>query len=307
MQCLDVVAMFLADRRRRGRRAATLRHYESRLRGLVREFGRREIASISREEWLDWLAEQRLFPDGVEKSPDTIRADMTVLKMLLEFARSEALLAAAPLRPGDLRRPRGRRRERIPTREEVDRILAAAPPEFARLYQTLRLTGARPSELVHADIEQIEETPHGRFLVVQRHKTSAAGGAARRIPLGSALDPYLRAAIGMRRCGPIFLDARGRRWTVARASAMFRRCRAAAGLDESIVLYSARHEFGSAVAKRLGIHQARELLGHASITTTQRYAHISDPDRLAAQQAASELLMERPNEPRDADQAIPHP
>jgi integrase len=47
-----------------------------------------------------------------------------------------------------------------------------------------------------------------------------------------------------------------------------------AGLSRELVLYLARHECGTKICREKGIEYARRLLGHANISTTQRYMHL---------------------------------
>ena len=50
-----------------------------------------------------------------------------------------------------------------------------------------------------------------------------------------------------------------------------------------LVLYLARHECGTKICREKGIEYARRLLGHANISTTQRYMHLDDRELAEAQ------------------------
>ena len=56
-----------------------------------------------------------------------------------------------------------------------------------------------------------------------------------------------------------------------------------AGLPRDLVLYLTRHECGTKVCRQKGIEYARRLLGHANISTTQRYMHLDDRELADAQ------------------------
>jgi site-specific recombinase XerD len=56
-----------------------------------------------------------------------------------------------------------------------------------------------------------------------------------------------------------------------------------AGLPRDLVLYLARHECGTKICREKGIEYARRLLGHANISTTQRYMHLDDHELAEAQ------------------------
>jgi site-specific recombinase XerD len=49
------------------------------------------------------------------------------------------------------------------------------------------------------------------------------------------------------------------------------------------VLYLARHECGTKICREKGIEYARRLLGHANISTTQRYMQLDDRELADAQ------------------------
>ncbi|MGQ0634630.1 MAG: hypothetical protein ACT4QC_08465 [Planctomycetaceae bacterium] len=52
-----------------------------------------------------------------------------------------------------------------------------------------------------------------------------------------------------------------------------------AGLPRDLVLYLARHEFGTQICRLKGIEYARRLLGHTTISTTQRHMHREERER----------------------------
>src|SRR5262245_17531253 len=72
----------------------------------------------------------------------------------------------------------------------------------------------------------------------------------------------------------VFLNANGTPWTAESLSAQHRRLRDAAGLDREIVLYLARHPFGTRLIEAgEDIKTVADLMGHASVKTTERYVH----------------------------------
>jgi len=66
-------------------------------------------------------------------------------------------------------------------------------------------------------------------------------------------------------------------------SRTYSRLRDEAGLPCDLVLYLARHECGTKVCRQKGIEFARRLLGHANISTTQRYMRLDDQELADAQ------------------------
>jgi site-specific recombinase XerD len=63
----------------------------------------------------------------------------------------------------------------------------------------------------------------------------------------------------------------------------YSRLRDLAGLPRDLVLYLARHECGTKICREKGIEYARRLLGHANISTTQRYMHLDERELADAQ------------------------
>ncbi|NUU21216.1 MAG: site-specific tyrosine recombinase XerD [Streptomycetaceae bacterium] len=188
---------------------------------------------------------------------------------------------------------------RLPKAVPLDRIEAlleaaggADPPFGPRdraLLEVLYGTGARISEAVGLDIDDVDVT--ARTVVL-----TGKGGKQRVVPLGSyaadAVAGYLvrgrSELIGSGRGGPaLFLNARGGRltrqsgWTVLRTAA--RR----AGVVEEMSPHTLRHSFATHLLDGgADVRVVQELLGHASVTTTQVYTLVTI-DRLREVYAAS--------------------
>jgi integrase len=120
-------------------------------------------------------------------------------------------------------------------------------------------------------------------ITLKEHKTARKTGKPRRIPIGRKLGNLPDQAIGDRTEGPVFLSPSGRQWRVGNLSRTYSRLRDNAGLPRDLVLYLARHECGTKICREKGIEYARRLLGHANISTTQRYMHLDDSELADAQ------------------------
>lgn len=260
--------------------------YRTRLKSFVLRLGARDLAALTRADVEEWAAAAARRPDGRLLAPDTRRANVANYGRFERWCVKRQLLAGA-IAP-DLEKPKGRKRGRIPTPEETAQILAAGSPAFVRIYEALRHCGARPDELCTATIGEYDVP--GKVIVRTDHKTAHATGEERRIAVGKRFAAILAEAIGERTdaAAPIFLDAKGRAWSAKRLSEAYRYLRDKLGLKRDLVLYLARHEHGTVMTKKLGIHAAAEALGHRSINTTQRYAHATDQERAANQDAFGE-------------------
>ena len=261
------------------RASSTVRQYRSRLKKLVREFGDVHFSNLTPldlQEFLDLT--------NAGMAPDTQRANIIVLERLQKWAVEFELIEKPILTK--IEKPRGRRRERIPTADEITKIMAAADRPFRLIFSALRYSGARPNELCRSRMSDIN--PDTNCIVLHQHKTAAKTGRPRVIPIGSKLHAVIDESLGDRLEGPLFLRANGRPWTTDSLGSTFRRLRNRLGLPKELVLYLARHEFATRVVKACGIYEAGQALGHSDIKTTQRYAHLDVDDIRRAQEAAFE-------------------
>jgi integrase len=89
-------------------------------------------------------------------------------------------------------------------------------------------------------------------ITLPQHKTARKTGKPRIIPIGKNFGNTLQEAIDQRQAGPIFRSPNGKAWTIENLSGTHRRLRKAAGLPKDLVLYLARHRFGTE-ALRAGV------------------------------------------------------
>ena len=111
------------------------------------------------------------------------------------------------------------------------------------------------------------------------------GGRQRMVPLLA----YVRAAIDdyiadcphpLKIDGPLFVGARGGRLRARVIQGQLQKLRGALGLPESATPHALRHSFAThMLAGGAGMRDIQELLGHASLSTTQRYTEV-DAERL---------------------------
>lgn len=179
---------------------------------------------------------------------------------------------------------------------EVERLLAAAgAPDTPRalrdraLLELLYATGARISEAVGLDRDDL---PPGAASV----RLHGKGGKERVVPVGSyarqALEAYLvrarpvLAAAG-RGSAALFLNAQGGRLSRQSAWAVLRAAADRAGLSSPVSPHTLRHSFATHLLDGgADVRVVQELLGHASVTTTQVYTLVT-VDRLREVYAAA--------------------
>ncbi|WP_344423160.1 site-specific tyrosine recombinase XerD [Pseudonocardia ailaonensis] len=169
--------------------------------------------------------------------------------------------------------------------DDVEQLLAGCVgdgPTALRdraLLELLYSTGARISEAIGLDLDDLDP---GSRTVLLRGK----GGKQRIVPVGrpalAAVDAYLvRARPGFATKGrgtpALLLNARGARLSRQSAWHVLRAAADAAGLDPSVVSpHTLRHCFAThLLAGGADVRVVQELLGHASVTTTQIYTHVT--------------------------------
>ncbi|MDO5502720.1 MAG: site-specific tyrosine recombinase XerD [Actinomycetia bacterium] len=168
--------------------------------------------------------------------------------------------------------------------DAVERLLEAAslgdPPLSLRdraLLEVLYGAGARISEAVGLDLDDID-LEEGVVRVFGK------GSKQRVIPLGSyaveALSAYLtRARPELARRGPgtpaLFFNQRGKRLSRQSAWAIISACAKRANLDH-VSPHTLRHSFATHLLDGgADVRVVQELLGHASVTTTQIYTLVT--------------------------------
>jgi len=266
--------------------------------------GRTEIEDITTTDVAEFLAGLR---EGDADHPPLAASSagraVVAVRGLHAFAQAEGLTVADPARA--VRPPAPPRRlPKAISVAEVERLLNAtgAAPAALRdraLLELLYATGARISEAVGLDVDDLQLTGEPRSASVAAViKLTGKGGKQRLVPVGSfavgAVDAYLvrarpkmAAASGRGQPSPaLFLNARGGRLTRQGAWGALRAAARRAGLAE-VSPHVLRHSFATHLLDGgADVRVVQELLGHASVTTTQVYTLVT-VDRLREVYAAA--------------------
>ncbi len=176
--------------------------------------------------------------------------------------------------------------QRLPkalTIDQVERLLAAPTgdePTGIRdraLLELLYATGARVSEAVSLDVDDLS---YGDVV-----RLRGKGDKERIVPVGSfaraALDAYLtraRPALAARGRGTsrLFLGARGAPLSRQSAWLVIRAAAERAQITADVSPHTLRHSFATHLLQGgADVRVVQELLGHASVATTQIYTHLS--------------------------------
>jgi integrase/recombinase XerC len=142
------------------------------------------------------------------------------------------------------------------------------------ILELLYATGIRCSELVGLDVSEIDRA--GRMIRVlgkgRKERIVPFGGRA-----GSALDTYLPVRNQARPpTDALFVNARGSRLTDRSVRLLVAKRVKAVALARRVSPHTLRHSFATHLLERgADLRAIQELLGHASLSTTQRYTHIN--------------------------------
>ena len=260
--------------------AHTLRAYE---RDLARclQYLRREEGRLPRAGELN-ATRLRLYLASLSESglqPSSLARHLSSLRSFLRWLEERGRLPANPA--AALRGPRRRRKlPRYLEEHEVEALLDAPQPadtEARRdraLLEVLYSTGCRAAELVGLDEDDLDLH---RGLVRLRGKGRKERLGMLGQPARAALATYLehKAAAGRER-GALFLNHRGGRLTDRSLRRILERCLRRAGIARACTPHTLRHSFATHLLRRgADLRTVQELLGHASLATTQIYTHVS--------------------------------
>ncbi|OHU98973.1 site-specific tyrosine recombinase XerD [Mycobacterium talmoniae] len=277
----------------RGVAANTLSSYRRDLRRYAEHLAVRgidDLAQVSETDVSDFLVALRQGdPDAGLSALSAVSAARALIAVrgLHRFAAAEGMTALDVARA--VKPPTPSRR--LPKSLTVDEVLALLDgaggdspsdgPLALRnraLLELLYSTGSRISEAVGLDVDDIDTQARS---VLLRGK----GGKQRLVPVGrpavAALDAYLvrgRPELARRGRGTpaIFLNARGGRLSRQSAWQVLQDAAARAGITAAVSPHTLRHSFATHLLDGgADVRVVQELLGHASVTTTQIYTLVT--------------------------------
>ena len=244
------------------------------------------------------LAEGVRDPDGSwaqpPLAPASIARAVVAVRSLHRFAVADGLTVSDPAT--DVRPPRpARRLPKALTLDQVQLMLDLPSTETAEglrdaaLLELLYGTGGRISEVVDLDVDDLtralESVRAGPPDELAGLRVLGKGGKERIVPLGSyarrAVEAYLvrgRPALSARGTGTpaLLLNARGARLSRQSAYAVLRRVAEQAGVPGEVSPHTLRHSFATHLLDGgADVRVVQELLGHASVTTTQIYTLVT--------------------------------
>ena len=313
-------AQLYADKHARAKNLALAKTIDYRLKPLIAFFGPRRLTDIKTADVEDFIAELRKprrvnGQPGRTLRPASINRSVELLRHMLNWAVAREILDKMPFRRGSatLIRPllEDNKRSRRLCDEEEQQLLDAAPPVLRALMIVALDTGIRRGAMLALRLGDINWT---RRLIGLRGPTTK-NRRTRYVPIGTdrllAVLEWLRlGADGKHKPddAPVFSNEVGEplksfrtAWvtTVLRAHDIRPHWRKKGNYRDltqdcldafqtiNLHWHDLRHKYASRLVERgVPLAQVRDLLGHASISTTERY----DNQKLEALQAASRRL-----------------
>jgi len=271
----------------------------------------RDLAQFARYQWPEktppfpWRDVDQLAARGfvvelsrAEMAPTTTARKLSSLRAFYRFLKREAMCMQNPFT--GVRSPRrGQDLPKVLSQEEISRLLAApgqlaerrrseakTPPRREQIYAVQRdiallevfySTGARLNEL--AGLREPDVDLLGSVV-----KVKGKGKKERLCPLGAPACSALRACMkegrdlwgdGGRNTA-VFRNLRGGALTGRSIERMLKKYLIEAGLDATVTPHTLRHSFATHLLDAgADLRSVQELLGHASVSTTQIYTHVS--------------------------------
>ncbi len=275
----------------RGLSPATIRAYGSDLGDFADARGTADDWALGPDAAVRYLAARtrRGRPTDPGLAPTSLRRRAAAIRGFYRFAFGEGLIDLDIAAHLDLPRMPRLLPETLSV-SEVERLLDAAgsdAPDDPRLreralLELLYAAGLRVSEALRLDLEDL--SLDGAFV-----RVIGKGDKERLVPIGEVailvlrtwLDGQRAAILGTHhvaalRGGPVFVGDRGRRLARQQAWAGVKRAAAQAGLSDRISPHTLRHSFATHLLEGgADLRIVQELLGHASISTTQLYTHVT--------------------------------
>ncbi len=256
----------------------TLRSYHSDLEQLSTFLGDKELSAVDHQTLRRFIA--HLMQVDVKKS--SIARKLSAIRTFFRYLNREGILTSNPARL--VATPR--REQRLPavlTADDAIRLMesptAKKPADHDTMLrdravlETLYSTGIRASELIGMNREDIDR--HDSLIRIR-----GKGRKERIVPVGTmaldAIDAYLGRLAGSSDIAAVFFGPSGKRLTARTVQRILENHRKQLGLQQKASPHTLRHSFATHLLESgADLRAIQELLGHASLSTTQRYTHVN--------------------------------
>ena len=162
--------------------------------------------------------------------------------------------------------------------ETVALLRAAEGRDFLSLrdraiLELIYSTGIRVSELTGLNVRDVD-------VINEEIKVLGKGAKERIVPAGETainiLRGYMKELAKVRPEGTLFINKNKTRLTPRSVARMIKKYSLKAGIEKKVTPHTLRHSFATHLLDRgAGLRDVQEMLGHANLSTTQIYTHLS--------------------------------
>ncbi|MFC1940501.1 tyrosine recombinase XerC [Chloroflexota bacterium] len=280
----------------------TVRNYTADLLGFFQFIKDKNIGSLKEvdihalRDYISWLMEQ-----GVAKV--SIARKLSAIRSFFRYLVREEILTKSPLEQASS----PKLDKRLPsflTRDEVTRLLEApdsATPQGQRdraLLELLYASGLRVSELAKLNLEQVSlDTREIRVWGKRSKERVVLMGEPAAIALTAYLEQGRPVLLGEKKSNALFINRYGGRLTERSVQIEIQKMADKAGIGKRVHPHMLRHTFATHLLDGgADLRVVQELLGHASLSSTQIYTHVSKSQAKKVYLSAHPMAQQKDNE-----------
>ncbi|MBV9761502.1 MAG: tyrosine recombinase XerC [Acidobacteriaceae bacterium] len=283
MQVRESIAKYLAELERRGASKHTLRNYGSDLEQFAGYFElpnetAPELEGLDLALLREWLA--GLYDQGL--TVVSIRRKIAAVRAMFKFLLQEGIVPNNPA--SRLRTPKTRQRlPEVMSAEKTNHLIDGAE-QFSKerdiaFLELLYGCGIRVSELVGIDLEDID-------LQAGWLRVRGKGNKEREVPIAGRAAEAVERYLAVRETKPgeraLFLNSRGGRLGDRQVRRLVKQYALLVTGDSTVHPHSFRHAYAThLLSDGADLRSIQELLGHARLSTTQKYTQVSLKDLMA--------------------------
>ena len=265
----------------RGAARLTLKNYRNDLLGFLGFLKGQKVASLDRvdrqvvRQYLAWLVKQ-----GFARS--SISRKLSALRSFYRFLVKENLLASDPLAAVSL----PKKERRLPTflgTAQVNALIEAPDTSTAQgqrdraILELFYASGMRVSEVASLDLRNLSLSAREVRVMGKRSKERMVLIGR---PAAAALEAYLKEGrlklLGKRRGEALFLNRSGGRLSARSMQALVDKYARKVGIEGRVFPHMLRHTFATHMLEGgADLRVVQELLGHADLSSTQIYTHVT--------------------------------
>jgi integrase/recombinase XerC len=287
----------------------TVRNYRADLADFFKFLKKKELTlldEVDRHVLRDYLS--HLVERGIAKA--SIARKLSAIRSFFRYLVREEIIAKNPIE--QVSSPKlDKRLPSFLTKEEMEKLLNAPdlPTPLGQrdraLLELLYASGLRVSELVGLTLEQID-------LESNEIRVWGKGSKERMVLMGVPAAEALKSYIGegrlqlqlqsKKKTSALFLDRYGQPLTERSVQRLLNQYAKKAGIGKRVHPHMLRHTFATHLLDGgADLRVVQELLGHARLTSTQIYTHVTKGQARKVYLAAHPLAREKKDEPEDKE------